>query len=398
MSGDADAAVPSGASSFRFDVTPYESDGGYSLPALLVCFALVFAFAIGLGYLAHFPDNWLPGIEWVVALGLGFILAGLGCLAVGSTRVRSAGTAGLAGLLGGVLALGAMHYWNYQDYLGTLDGEVKKYVAGQVAFEAVAQVGPKGMPIRVNPVLVDPRRTRSVIPDRIAAEVKPVIRKQVEAGQLALPALQQALGLRKEDPPPNLGPEVNAAVAAAIRDFGYWEYLDWRATQGADLALPKVRKNINLGYTGSYILWAVEALIVGAIAAGFMALRSQKPFCTACNLWKEERSLGRLDLDAARAQEIFSSGALAELAGEDLARKDGSLGVTIRVCGRCLEECPVDVRLTQFTKKKDKEESSELAHLTYPGPALRVLEALLAPLEAPAEGEAGFPPADHPHD
>jgi hypothetical protein len=383
MSGGAGAAVPPGASSFRFDVTPYESDGGYSLPGLLVCFALVFAFAVGLGYLAHFPDNWLPGIEWVVALVLGFALAGMGCLAVGATRVRSAGLAGLAGLLGGVLALGAMHYWNYQDYLGTLEAEVKRHVGEQVARAVNPPKLPKRMFWPPNPPPADPQRGRHAIPDRIAAELQPVIRKRVEAG------------LRGG---PDLGPEVNAAVAAAVRDFGYWDYLDWRATRGADLALPKVRKNINLGYAGSYILWAVEALIVGGIAAGFMALRAQKPFCAACNLWKEERSLGRLNLDTARALEIFSSGALAELAGEDLARKDGALGVTIRLCGRCREECPVDVRLTQYTKKKDKEESSELAHLTYPGPALRVLEALFAPVEEPAGGEAGSPPVDHAHD
>jgi hypothetical protein len=381
MNGDAEAAVPPGTSSFRFDVTPYQADGGYSLLGLVLCYALVFAFAVGLGYLAHFPDRWLPGIEWVVAAVLGFSLAGMGWLVVGRTKVRSAGQAGLAGFLGGILALGAMHYWNYQDYLGRLEQEVNQFVANQVIQARNAPKVPKVVIFRPLPPLpVGPQRARR-IPAQIEEELKPVINQQVQAGQAG-----------------QGGPEVNKAVAAAVAHFGYWDYLDWRATQGAELALPKVRKNITLGYTGSYILWAVEALIVGGIAAGFMVVRALRPFCTECNLWKEQRSLGRLNLDATRAVAVFSSGTLAELAGEDLAQKDGPLGITIRVCGRCLEECPVDVKLTQFTKKKDKEESSELAHLTYPGPALRVLEALFAPGEEPAAGDALSPAADSPHD
>jgi hypothetical protein len=399
MSGAADAIPPPGASRFRFDVTPYESDGGFSLPGLLLCFGLVFGFAIGLGYLAHFPDTWIPGLEWVLALGLGFGLAGLGCLAVGWTGVRNGALAGLAGFLGGILALGAMHYWNYRDHLGDLEAEVKRVVASQVALEMVAQLGPQGLPPgRFHVRIEDIKREKHVIPDRIVEAVKPVIRKQLEAQKgdptKLLPFLQD-----KKRPPPDLGPEVDKAVAATVAGLGYWEYLDWRARRGAALALPKVRKDITLGHSGSYILWAVEALLAGGIAAGFMALRSQKPFCAACGVWKEERELGRLNLRSERAVEVFTSGALAELAGEDLARTDGPLRVTLRVCGRCGEESPIDVKLTQITKNtKNKEETSELAYLTYPGPALRVLEALFAPVEEPALDTEPSPSPDQPHD
>jgi hypothetical protein len=399
MSGDSDATTPPGASPFRFDVTPYQSDGGYSLPGLLFCFALVFAFAVGLGYLAHFPDTWLPGVEWVLALGLGLAMAGLGCLAVGWTRIRSIGMAGLVGFLGGVLALGATHYWNYRAYLDTLDTEVKKYVIGQVAFEMIPKLPQKGQVRAVNAHLVDALRDKHIIPNRITEEVKPVIHKLAKDGKIPPPVLLEALFMKKGQPPPDLGPEVDQAVAAAVAGFGFWDYLDWKARRGAALALPKVRKDLTLGYTGSYILWGVEAFLAGCIAAGIMAFRSQKPFCAACGVWKEEREMGRLNLNSARAIEVFSSGALAELAGEDLARKDGSLRVSVRVCGRCGEENPIDVKLIQITKNsKGKEETSELAHLTYPGPALRVLEALFAPGEEAALDPKAVPSADQPHD
>src|SRR5262249_28033162 len=146
------------------------------------------------------------------------------------------------------------------------------------------------------------------VPPQIAAELEPVIRKRIKDGKRVAAAGPQAKV--------ELGPEINRAIEAAIERFGFWDYLDWKATEGAPLALPKVRKDIRLGHTGSYILWAIEALVAGGIAAGFMGLRSQRPFCTNCTVWKQERELGRLDLAPERAAAVFTSGALAELASE----------------------------------------------------------------------------------
>jgi hypothetical protein len=370
MSADSDTPVPAGASPLRFEVTPYQSDGGYSPLGLLVCLGLVFGFAAGLGYLAHFLTSWLPGIEYAVAIGLGFALAGLGSLAGYWAKIRSPAAAGLAGLLGGALTLLAVHYWKYQDGLPALRTDVKHYVWRRMALAGQQQrAGKNKPPFRVR------EEERGPIPASIARELEPVLRKPV-----------------KDD-------EVNRAVDEAVARFSFWDYMDWKATEGAPLALPKVRKEIRLGHAGSYILWAVEALVIGGIAAGIMALRARRPFCPACNVWKQERPLGRLRLDPPRAVALFTSGTLAELAGEDLARDDGPVQVSVHTCPLCEEEAPADVKLTHVVKTdKDKEQTSELAHLTYPGPAVRVLEALFAPLEPPPD-EVTSPthPADQTH-
>jgi hypothetical protein len=88
--------------------------------------------------------------------------------------------------------------------------------------------------------------------------------------------------------------------------------------------------------------------------------------------------LGRLNVPAEQGKVVFETGAIVEFASEPMLRADGPLGVEVSFCPDCeLEETTVEVKLNKITKpKKDKEAMHEIAHLTYPGTALPVLEAL----------------------
>jgi hypothetical protein len=222
------------------------------------------------------------------------------------------------------------------------------------------------------------------VPPQVADEVVPVLVAHYKEKPEAL--LKVANAIKNRQPPPEMDAKPRAALQDAIARFGFFDYLDWKATRGARLTLPKMRKPITLGYTATLIYWAAEALLVGFAAAAVMVLYSRSPYCTACDRWKESRELGRLVLPRDRALEVFGSGAIVALAGENLLNPDGPLRVTVLSCPQCATEAPIEVKLAEVSKNdKDKDTVTELVQLTYPGPALRVLEALFVVPEKPPD-------------
>jgi hypothetical protein len=176
------------------------------------------------------------------------------------------------------------------------------------------------------------------------------------------------------------------AVPIIQNRLSFVDYMDLRATQGVTLTSGHGRHGgINLGYTGSFIYWGVELLAVAFIAMAIMATAAKSPFCNACQSWKAARLLGRVQVPMAAGIEAVRAGTIASLADHNLAPGSGPLEFTVAVCPNCGHESSVDVKLQAVSKnKKGEEVKKELAHVTYPGEALAVWEALFKP-SAPVE-------------
>lgn len=101
------------------------------------------------------------------------------------------------------------------------------------------------------------------------------------------------------------------------------------------------------------------------------------PFCSACDVWKNERYLGTLKQNDADVAALLREGEIERLQNHNPAPKGGELILTAAVCPKCETDWPVTVKLVSTTKnKKGEVEKKELAHLVYPGEKLAELEAV----------------------
>ena len=389
--------LSSSSSAFRYEVAPYRAPGTFAVPRLLVCLLTVVLLAFGLGWCVHWLDTWLENIEWAWTLGLGFAMGLLGATAVHAARVRHGGLAALLGLVGGGLCLVAMHYWKYRDTLPVYDDRARAWAVEVVAADLAARANPVGVPglQRVAPRQTPPS-PKPHPPDRIIAIALPVIQEQLSAGKVDKTLLPKAVDFLiggGRTPAPSLGEPIDDAVRSAVARFGFLDYMNWKATKGVPLSLPKMHKPIHLGYTGSLIYWGIELLIAGGIAAGIFWGVSQQPACSNCDDWLNGKPIGRLRLEPDRGRQVFTQGTLLDLAGEDLASPDGAVLVKVHTCESCGEEAAIIVQLFQMTKNdRGKDEQSQLTEpLVYPGSALAVLQAMVEP--PPAEPSAAAPPS-----
>lgn len=358
-----------------FAVVPFEPDGGYPFAGpFRACSSLLLA-AAALAFPAYWVASALPEIEWVVTLALGGALAGVGWQAVARSRLRNPPLATLIGFLAGALGVAALHYWDYQERLTGLEAEVWPAARDRLTRELFpAAAAP--LPRAFNR---DPRRRlkEPVLPPRVAAAVDAVARKRVEKGWP-----------RGGDVPADLENEVQRAVHQAVEEIGFGEYLSWRATQGTPVFIPKAHDKLVLGRLGSFILWGLEAALAGLLAGAAMAVRARRPFCLECQTWKTTRQLGRLRLPAELARDVFEAGEVRKLDRGDFTPAGGPIRLTVATCPRCGDRAPVEVKVEEVTlNDKNAEVAKELAHLTYPGEALPVLEGLAAPRRA--AGAAG---------
>jgi hypothetical protein len=165
-------------------------------------------------------------------------------------------------------------------------------------------------------------------------------------------------------------------VLAVVASTAYFEYSHYQETGWQDFGEFQVL---------AYIGYGVGAGMGGL--AGYVGLRSaaSMPFCTTCNVWKVNRLTHRFDLPPPRVARALRNGDVVVLADYDLsARPEGPLILHVAGCPGCGEEAPIDVRLQVVTRSpKGHKTVEELARVTYPGPALRVFESLVAPRERP---------------
>jgi hypothetical protein len=137
--------------------------------------------------------------------------------------------------------------------------------------------------------------------------------------------------------------------------------------------------NIELEDGLSWLAYAVGAVSMGAIAIwGFRAVASA-PFCSQCNTWKIARHSRNLDLAPDYLLRAVTTGDILPLADYDLSRNQGHLMLKVSVCPRCGEDAPVEVQVQHTTvNAKGEKKIVDLATTSYPGEALRVLDALFA--------------------
>jgi hypothetical protein len=170
---------------------------------------------------------------------------------------------------------------------------------------------------------------------------------------------------------------------------GLFDYLDAMARNGLTITGGD-SGGFNLGYVGTYLYWAIEGLIVAAIAAFGAANGARAPFCSGCRRWKEERFLGTLADGGAEQQKQLHRGDLGTMVCWRPTPASGELVLTASVCPRCAKEGPIDLRIERNPRGRREPASRNLPiHLTYPGEALPVLEHLFqgrtAVLSSPVE-------------
>jgi hypothetical protein len=135
MSSDADLpqplpapeVVPPAPPPPRFDAEPYRPDGGVPSAGLALVLAGVLGTGVAVGCAASLIGQWLYLIIIFPAL-MGLGVGAVGVALVKAGRIRHPALAALAGVLGGVMALGGMHYFDSLRYAREVDRLVQELV------------------------------------------------------------------------------------------------------------------------------------------------------------------------------------------------------------------------------------------------------------------------------
>jgi hypothetical protein len=172
-------------------------------------------------------------------------------------------------------------------------------------------------------------------------------------------------------------PEVRAAMAIS----SFTSYLDWSARQGVEISSAYGNsKGLNLGHTGTYLYWGVEALIVALISATMPRRRAGAPFCPACDTWKNERELGWLRAQAKVVGEVVQSGRLADLPAT-VGTSDDQVIVSAYECPFCTEQPEVVLEVNAVTYNHGSRDKSPTARAVYPRKAVDELARYFVSLE-----------------
>ncbi len=138
----------------------------------------------------------------------------------------------------------------------------------------------------------------------------------------------------------------------------------------------------------SYATYGVSCIIIAAIMIGVARKAASHPFCTECDTWKKVRFKRKVNLPPHILLSAVRSGDLVRLAEYDTSR-EGPLTVTVTACPYCGLDAPAEVKIEQMTiDARGRHKLDELAHVSYPGPATVVLEAIFSPDASSGPGPA----------
>jgi hypothetical protein len=171
-----------------------------------------------------------------------------------------------------------------------------------------------------------------------------------------------------------------------------FKYIDFVAQAG--VVIGDVGNNgndgINLGYVGSYVYFALEA----ALAAGFAFVVTKGaaavPFCRACNVWKQPRTLvGLPHVSPAVAVEALRAGALLDLLDTGTPTAGGHLlNLKASVCPRCGGDGSVIAGVERITvDSRGRRRVKVIGQYVYPGQVLTLLDQY-APQPSPPRASA----------
>ena len=110
--------------------------------------------------------------------------------------------------------------------------------------------------------------------------------------------------------------------------------------------------DVNLGYVGSYIYFALETLLAAGFAFGIGRGSASDPFCRRCNRWKTGRTLAGLPHIAPHAAvEAVQAGALLELleTGVPIGGGYNTLFLKVFTCPQCNGEGTVAAAVERVT-------------------------------------------------
>ena len=252
-------------------------------------------------------------------------------------RVRNPLVGGLAGFLGGALAMFMMHQFDQQKFR-------KEAMNAEPEFAQLINMS-------------------SAERQEVLAEVDDPVERQDLAR--ALRATDSVLG-----------------------------YLDLQAHYGVTIGKPGRGndKGINLGYYGSYVYWIVELLIVAGVTYGMVYGATKEPYCVDCDQWKNPKVLGFFGAEPALASAAVESGDLSKIRQTNPTPEITNVRLTAHACDGCVDKGEADLKLELLTTDKEgKLQTKTLSHVTYPASALPHLVTLFQ--QSPPPPAAAAPTA-----
>jgi hypothetical protein len=265
---------------------------------------------------------------FIFPLFIGAAVGGAQKWAIRHTKIRNPLVCGAAGLVAGVVAVTTMHY---VDYINFRQGMNEAAIEIQAWRNAIATTS-------------DP--------------------EERQYGKAFLAEIES-------DP----------EVIAANQVNSFPNYLDWSARQGVEISSAYGNsKGLNLGHTGTYIYWGVEALIVAIISAAMPRRRAAAPFCLACDAWRNERELGWIRAPAKVVGEVVQSGRLGDLPAT-VGTSDGQVSVSAYECPFCPEQADIVLEVNAITYNNGSRVKAPTARAVYPRKAADELARYFVSLE-----------------
>jgi hypothetical protein len=327
------------ATTQTYSVSKYSPDSGFTTGGLLMFIASLAAVGALLGYAAF----WAHKIFYIVLLFpalIGFAIGAVGIRMTKKGHIRNPWMGGLAGFLAGVLAMTATHYFEYDEFRS----EIKKLPPG---LHELAAAPP-------------------------------------EERQLALATIKDGEDRAR------LEETISFMQIKSLPQF-----MDFKAKEGVSIKGKGRGDGMNLGYTGSWIYWGLETLIVAGITFVMVFDSTSQPYCRKCQRWKTPRVLGHLRGQPAETTAFLQQGNLSPIAAKQSGDDPRNLRVTVACCDTCVGQTPVDVKLEAITVTKEGEQAKTLTHLTYPPDALPTIASLFTPahIQEPTPPTPPTPPA-----
>ena len=285
---------------------PYVPDGSVDGTGLVLLSAAGVAAGVVTGLAFGYASQWFYAIILFPIL-IGMVVGAMQKCVVRWVKIRNTLASGLAGLIAGMSAVVAMHYVDYEYF----QRERTEVAAEWQEFYATAEQD-------------------GYTPAEIAE-----IRQEY-----------------KNDP--------EVISMQAVDSFP--SYVDWSARQGVELSSTRSSgaesKPTNLGYVGSYIYWALDALIIAAMTIYFTRDQAAMPFCTECNRWKEEVVMGRLVANPRLITHALQGGHLSELSTITYGTRHLS-ELSLHLCGQCQDSNDLVVQVKEITYNKGQEVKSD---------------------------------------
>lgn len=261
---------------------PYSSDGGFTLSGMMLTIAVGALSALAMGLLAGYIAQYFYFVL-LFPLIIGAAVGSSQVAVIERTKIRNPMVCGFAGLIAGAIAVTSMHYVEYS-----------RFQADMIQTEAQL------------------------------AESETLMLDMEDEFYRA--AYAEELAAYESDPSRVAAKNVHSFIA----------YVDWAAHQGVELGSSRgTGSSTNLGYTGTYIYWIFESLIVACVCVLMTYTRAGKPYCTGCDSWMQETELVSLGCDAKAASKAIASGDLHRLPTMFAANKETS--IVLFSCNSCKE-------------------------------------------------------------